>query len=102
MENFPGVANVLKGEKADLGQNKIRTFMTIMDSMTEEGNTFAAILISFIDHFIELDHPDTINNSRQMRIARGSGRSLKDVQDLMKQFKLMAKVLHCIHYSILK
>jgi len=44
----------------------------------------------------ERRHPEILNGSRRLRIARGSGTSPQDVNDLMRQFKqakLMAKKL---------
>ena len=38
-------------------------------------------------------NPDIINESRMMRIAKGSGRSLKDVKELMLQYNTMKKMM---------
>ncbi|MCL7029920.1 hypothetical protein MKW94_014263 [Papaver nudicaule] len=60
-------------------QSKIKVYMSIMDSMTNE----------------ELDstNPKIMNDtSRIMRVARGSGRQPKDVMDLLAEYKRVAKV----------
>jgi len=51
--------------------------MTIMDSMTDE----------------ELDIPKTLNTNRIARVARGSGRSTKEVNELLVQYKQFEKVV---------
>jgi len=51
--------------------------MTIMDSMTDE----------------ELDIPKVLNPNRISRIARGSGRSIKEVNELLLQYKQFEKVV---------
>uniref|UniRef100_A0A0D9WIG1 signal-recognition-particle GTPase n=1 Tax=Leersia perrieri TaxID=77586 RepID=A0A0D9WIG1_9ORYZ len=59
-------------------QAKIKRYMTIMDSMTDA----------------ELDSTNTklMNESRINRIARGSGRLVKDVMDMLQEYKRIAKV----------
>jgi len=41
----------------------------------------------------ERDDPDKINSSRRRRIARGSGRNTQEVNQLLKQFRQMKKVM---------
>jgi signal recognition particle subunit SRP54 len=38
-------------------------------------------------------HPEIIDGSRRLRIARGSGTSVSDVNQLLKQFKQMRKMM---------
>ncbi|KAF9614006.1 hypothetical protein IFM89_014806 [Coptis chinensis] len=58
-------------------QAKIKRCMTIMDSMTNE----------------ELDSVNTklMNESRMMRIARGSGRTVREVMEMLEEYKRIAK-----------
>eukprot|EP01120_Amphizonella_sp_Union-15-10_P008405 TRINITY_DN3013_c0_g1_i1.p1 TRINITY_DN3013_c0_g1~~TRINITY_DN3013_c0_g1_i1.p1 ORF type:complete len:482 (-),score=102.00 TRINITY_DN3013_c0_g1_i1:58-1305(-) len=77
LEMLPGFGNLLQGQKGDAGSQKIKAYMTIMDSMTDA----------------ELDYPKVINESRINRIARGSGRSVKEVKELLTQFKQFEKVV---------
>jgi signal recognition particle subunit SRP54 len=78
MEMIPGLSNLPQGPNgADLGQAKLKSYMTIMDSMTDE----------------ELDDPRIINNNRCLRIARGSGRSLRDINELLLQYKTFSKLV---------
>ncbi|KAG9141711.1 hypothetical protein Leryth_022033 [Lithospermum erythrorhizon] len=59
-------------------QAKIKRYMTMMDSMTNE----------------ELDstNPKLMNESRIMRIARGSGRQVRDVMEMLEEYKRLAKI----------
>ncbi|MYF73315.1 MAG: signal recognition particle protein, partial [Gemmatimonadetes bacterium] len=41
----------------------------------------------------ERDKPHIINGSRRKRIANGSGRSIQDVNKLLKQFNMMQKMM---------
>ncbi|MEI6128225.1 MAG: signal recognition particle protein [Pseudomonadota bacterium] len=41
----------------------------------------------------ERKQPDIINDNRKKRIARGSGRSIKDVSEILKRFKTMRDVM---------
>ncbi|KAL6647564.1 hypothetical protein ACP70R_015001 [Stipagrostis hirtigluma subsp. patula] len=76
---LPGFSAELmpKGKEKE-GQAKIKRYMTMMDSMTDE----------------ELDSTNTklLNESRITRIARGSGRHLRDVRDMLEEHKRIAKV----------
>jgi len=85
IEMVPGMSNLLK--QAPGGGNvdssyKIKMFMVIMDSMTNE----------------ELDDSKIFNNktqkdSRIQRIARGSGRSIREVNELLDQHKHFEKMM---------
>ncbi|KAG5523294.1 hypothetical protein RHGRI_035192 [Rhododendron griersonianum] len=87
------VFSMLPGFSADLmpkghekeGQAKIKRYMTMMDSMTNQGNTRLPVL--------ELDNsnPKLMNESRMMRIARGSGRPVREVMELFEEYKRIAK-----------
>ena len=41
----------------------------------------------------ERENPDVINQARRVRIAKGSGTDLQEVNKLMKQFNDMKKVM---------
>ncbi|KAK9677223.1 hypothetical protein RND81_11G129200 [Saponaria officinalis] len=75
---LPGFSAELmpKGQEKER-QAKLKCYMTMMDSMTDE----------------ELDssNPKLMNESRIMRIARGSGRYVKEVVDMLQEFKSFAK-----------
>ena len=73
--------NSNKISNLDLDDNKIKWIKAIIDSMTIE----------------ERKNPEIINGSRRKRIALGCGRSLQEVNQLLKQFnqmKLMMKKIN--------
>ncbi|KAL4495560.1 hypothetical protein ABPG72_020301 [Tetrahymena utriculariae] len=77
MSMIPGMGNSIldkNNEKESI--RKVKKFLTIMDSMNDN----------------ELDGIVPINPSRVVRIARGSGSSLEDVNQLLDEYKKIAKV----------
>ena len=65
-----------------------------MPDMQVDEKTFShieAIIYSMTP--IERDKPHIINGSRRRRIANGSGRSIQDVNKLLKQFSTMQKMM---------
>jgi signal recognition particle subunit SRP54 len=73
---LPGVnAQALK--QANVGEDKVRHVEAIVLSMTPK----------------ERQDPDLINGSRRARIARGSGRTVQEVNQLLAQFKQMQKFM---------
>ncbi|KAF8042774.1 hypothetical protein BT93_A1182 [Corymbia citriodora subsp. variegata] len=76
---LPGFSSELmpKGREEE-GQAKIKRYMTMMDSMTNE----------------ELDsaNPKIMNESRSMRIARGSGCNVTEVMEMLEDYKGLAKI----------
>ncbi|MED6201258.1 hypothetical protein PIB30_093084 [Stylosanthes scabra] len=76
---LPGFSAELmpKGREKE-SQAKIKRYMTMMDSMTNE----------------ELDssNPKIMNESRIMRIARGSGRQVREVMEMLEEYKRLAKI----------
>ncbi|CAN6283906.1 unnamed protein product [Urochloa humidicola] len=77
---IPGFsAQLIEKGKEKEGQAKIKRYMTIMDSMTEK----------------ELDstNPKLMNESRIKRVARGSGRPVKEVVGMLDEHKRIAKMM---------
>jgi signal recognition particle subunit SRP54 len=72
---LPGVGAELKGLKVD--EREIDRIEAIILSMTSE----------------ERRHPEIIKGSRRLRIARGSGTNVQAVNQLVKQFGQMRKVM---------
>jgi signal recognition particle subunit SRP54 len=73
---LPG-AGSLKGIDAERGDAEIRRAIAIVDSMTPA----------------ERRDPSILNGSRRKRIARGSGRSVEDVNKVLKQFAQTRKLM---------
>lgn len=76
LQMIPGLGYSLPDEAIRVGEEKLRRYRVIMDSMTEE----------------ELENPDIINYSRIKRIARGSGTSTREVRELLAQYNQMRKM----------
>ncbi|MCE2733087.1 MAG: signal recognition particle protein [Cyclobacteriaceae bacterium] len=75
MSMIPGVGKALKG--VDVDDNAFKPVEAIIRSMTKE----------------ERENPDIINGSRKNRIATGSGTSVQQVNQLLKQFSDMRKMM---------
>lgn len=76
MGMLPGVnAKALKGVKVD--EKQLDRIQAIITSMTNE----------------ERERPEIINSSRKRRIAAGSGVQIQDVNNLLRQFEQMQKML---------
>jgi signal recognition particle subunit SRP54 len=72
---IPGVGKELRGVKVD--EREFDRIQAIILSMTPS----------------ERRHPELINGSRRLRIAKGSGTSVHAVKQLIKQFEQMRKVM---------
>ena len=72
---IPGVGKALKD--VDIDDNSFKGIEAIIQSMTDEERT----------------NPAIINGSRKNRISKGSGRSIVEVNRLLKQFADMQKML---------
>ena len=72
-----GLQYKLPDGMAEVQEENMKKWEVIMNSMTKE----------------ELDEPKLIKASRIKRIAKGSGTSLKDVRDLLKQHDQMKKMM---------
>ncbi|MDX5337644.1 MAG: signal recognition particle protein [Cyclobacteriaceae bacterium] len=75
MGMIPGMGKALKG--LDIDDDSFKPIEAIIRSMTPA----------------ERQNPDVINGSRRKRIADGSGRSITEVNNLMKQFDDMRKLM---------
>jgi signal recognition particle subunit SRP54 len=69
--------------KMDIDGKKILHFEAIINSMTLE----------------ERENPKMISGSRRMRIAKGSGRPVSEVNQLLKQFLEMRKMVKKSHFQ---
>ncbi|WP_076684404.1 signal recognition particle protein [Staphylococcus haemolyticus] len=77
MKMIPGM-NKMKGmDKLNMDEKQIDHIKAIIQSMTPS----------------ERENPAVLNVSRKKRIAKGSGRSLQEVNRLMKQFNDMKKMM---------
>lgn len=75
---IPGLSeNLIPKGKEKEGQKRLKSFCCMMDSMTDE----------------ELDTNKGLEPSRIPRIARGSGTTIKEVEELMVEHKRFAKMI---------
>ncbi|MXW65031.1 MAG: signal recognition particle protein [Bacteroidetes bacterium SB0662_bin_6] len=68
-----------------------------MGDLNIDDNAFVhieAIILSMTPE--ERRHPSILNGSRRRRIARGSGREVRDVNQLLKQFKDMKRMMKTV------
>jgi signal recognition particle subunit SRP54 len=72
---IPGMGKAMKD--VDIDDNSFKPIEAIIRSMTNN----------------ERENPDLINGSRKNRIAKGSGRSVQEVNNLLKQFGDMRKLM---------
>jgi signal recognition particle subunit SRP54 len=72
---IPGMGKAMKG--IDIDDNSFKPVEAIIRSMT----------------LTERESPEIINPSRKNRIAKGSGRSVQEVNQLLKQFEEMKKMM---------
>jgi signal recognition particle subunit SRP54 len=75
---IPGVGKAIKD--VDIDDNAFKGIEAIINSMTPK----------------ERANPDIINQSRRLRIAKGSGTKLEDVNRLMKQFEQTRKMMKMV------
>ena len=77
VEHIPGMAGQVNSQELDKAEGRFVVYKSIIQSMTVQERT----------------EPDTINASRIKRIARGSGRSEKDVRELLSRYKQMKSLV---------
>ena len=75
---IPGVGKALKD--VDIDNNAFKGIEAIIRSMTPKERT----------------NPEILNQSRRMRIAKGSGTSIQDVNRLIKQFDQTRKMMKMV------
>ena len=73
LERIPGFSGQLDSKELDKAEDRVKVYKSIIHSMTGEEKT----------------DPEMINSSRLKRIAKGSGRSEKDVRELLSRYKQM-------------
>ena len=75
---IPGVGKAIKD--VDIDDDAFKSIEAIINSMTPK----------------ERSHPEIINQSRKLRIAKGSGTKLDEVNRLLKQFDQMRKMMKLV------
>lgn len=77
MKMIPGVGSKLNLDDVNIDDNATKHIEAIIQSMTPA----------------ERKDPDVLNGSRKKRIARGCGRSIQEINKLLKQFEDMKKMM---------
>ena len=78
MEMIPGMGSLkLPKEALDVQEEKLQKWKFAIDSMTPH----------------ERSHPDCFNSNRIDRVAAGSGLSIREIRDLLKQYKQSKKMM---------
>lgn len=77
LQMVPGLSLALTDDMARLGEEKIKKWLAIINSMTYE----------------ELDNPEIIDKSRMRRIAIGAGVEVEDVKELINYYKNLQRMM---------
>merc|ERR1712050_510008 len=77
MQMIPGMAQMMPKGAEKEGVKRIKRFMVMMDSLTDD----------------ELDCVIQMNDSRRLRVAKGSGSSHAEVSQLLDEYKRMEKMV---------
>jgi len=77
LDKLPGMGNVPQNMKDKVNDKELARQIAVISSMTMK----------------ERHYPDLIKGNRKKRIANGCGQELQDVNRLLKQFKMMQKMM---------
>ncbi|MEE8603085.1 signal recognition particle protein [Euzebya tangerina] len=77
MEMIPGMGKAMKEAQAEIDEDDLKRIEAIIQSMTLE----------------ERRNPDILNGKRKKRIARGCGRSAQEINELLRSYKEMRKMM---------
>ena len=77
MDKLPGMGQIPQNLKDKVNNRDVDRMIAIIGSMTRK----------------ERRHPDLLNGSRKVRVARGSGTQPADVNRLLKQYQQMEKMM---------
>lgn len=78
LQLIPGISMLpIDDKQLKLGEEKIKKWLAIMDSMTYE----------------ELRNPKIIDKSRILRIAKGSGTTIDDVKELLRYCEMLNSII---------
>jgi signal recognition particle subunit SRP54 len=77
LEHIPGFSGAVNPQELEKAEDRVKVYKSIIQSMTGT----------------EKADPERINSSRLRRIARGSGRSEKEVRELLSRYKQMKSLV---------
>lgn len=77
LKMVPGLSYNIPDDMMEMAEDRLEKWRVIIESMTPE----------------EREKPKIFNSSRIRRVARGSGTSEKEVKEILKQYKMMKKMM---------
>ncbi len=77
LKMVPGLTYNVPDDMMEMAEDRLEKWRVIVESMTPE----------------ERENPKIFNSSRIRRVASGSGTSEKEVKELLKQYKMMKKMM---------
>lgn len=77
LDHIPGFSGAVNPQELERAEDRVKVYKSIIQSMTGT----------------EKADPERINSSRLKRIARGSGRTEKDVRELLTRYKQMKSLV---------
>jgi signal recognition particle subunit SRP54 len=77
LEHIPGFSGAVNPQELEKAEDRVEVYKSIIQSMTAT----------------EKADPERISSSRLKRIAKGSGRSEKDVRELLSKYKQMKSLV---------
>jgi signal recognition particle subunit SRP54 len=77
LKMVPGLTYNIPDDMMEMAEDRLEKWRVIIESMTPE----------------EREKPKIFNSSRIRRVARGSGTSEKEVKEILKQYKMMKKMM---------
>jgi signal recognition particle subunit SRP54 len=77
MDKLPGMGQIPEHLKNKANDKEVKRMVAIIQSMTKK----------------ERRHPDLLNGSRKVRVAKGAGMQPQDVNRLLKQYQQMEKMM---------
>lgn len=86
LDKLPGMGNVPQNLKDKVNDREVKRMVAIIQSMTKK----------------ERRHPDLLNGSRKVRIAKGSGMQPQDVNRLLKQYQQMERMMSKLSHGGIK
>jgi signal recognition particle subunit SRP54 len=77
LEMLPGMSSLVKEIPQEVTDKQLKRIEAIINSMTLE----------------ERRHPEIMNASRKRRVARGSGTSVQEINQLLSQFRQVQRMM---------
>jgi signal recognition particle subunit SRP54 len=92
--NIPGMGSMLENAGSDEeGNRRMKRMMYMMDSMTEKGIILIINFPTYIELELDSDGKCFVSEpTRLTRVARGSGTSVRELEELLSQHRVFAQM----------